>query len=174
MTLPRRILGAALLMAVAACTSSPSVPPGSCPKVAVLGELGELVRFRPGAGRDLTDIEFQAKFSSFAFGCRYDKEAVSVEVDLELEASRGPAMAAGRTTFQYFAAVTNPAGEIVAKETFNAEVEFKGNTTRLVVADELVQRIPLLDRSTGPSWNVLLGLQLTDEQRDWARRRQTR
>jgi hypothetical protein len=42
------------------------------------------------------------------------------------------------------------------------------------MADELIQRIPMLDRATGPNWNVLLGFQLTDEQRDWIKRRQTR
>ena len=174
MRLPIRVLGAALLLAVGACSSTVPPPVGGCPKVAVLSDLVELVRFRPGAGRDLTDVEFNAKFSSFAAGCKYEKNSVTVEIDVEIEAGRGPAMNQGKTAFQYFAAVTNPAGEIVAKEPFNAEVEFKGNTTKLVVADELVQRIPLIDRDSGPNWRVFLGLQLTDEPRDWARRRQAR
>lgn len=174
MNRPVSVLGAILLLAVGACSSTVPPPAGGCPKVAVLGDLAELVRFRAGGGRDLTDVEFSAKFSSFAFGCRYEKDSVTVEIDVEIDAGRGPAMSQSKTAFQYFAAVTNPAGEIVAKEPFNAEVEFKGNTTKLVVADELVQRIPLIDRTTGPNWSVLLGMQLTDEQREWARRRQTR
>lgn len=174
MTSSTRALAAALLLALAGCSSAQPAPPGGCPKVAVLGELAELVRFRPGAGRDLTDVEIEAKFSTLAFGCLYDKQSVSVEIDIEVEATRGPALGPGKATFQYFAAVTNPAGEIVAKEPFDATVEFKGNTTRLVVADELTQRIPLVDRNSGPNWSILLGLQLTDEQRDWIRRRQTR
>src|SRR6185295_7434347 len=118
-TLLLRVLGATLLLATAACSST-KVPPESCPKVAVLGELAEFVRFRPGQGRDLTDVELEAKFSNLAFGCRYDKQSVSVEIEIEIEAARGPAMSQNKSGFQYFAAVTNPAGEIVAKEAFNA------------------------------------------------------
>jgi hypothetical protein len=170
-----RALATALLLAVAACSSSSqAVRPVNCPKVAVLNELSELVRFRPGPGRDLTDVELQAKFAGLSFGCRYEKTAVSVEFDLEIEAMRGPALAAPKAEFQYFAAVTNPAGEIVSKETFDAEFEFKGNTTRLVLGDELVQRIPLIDITTAPKWSILIGLQLTDEERDWVKRRGAR
>lgn len=169
-----RAVGAILLLTLAACSSTQPPPPGGCPKVVVLGELAELVRFRPGAGRDLTDVELQAKFSTLASGCRYDKQSVETEIDIEVEATRGPALGPGKTSFVYFAAITNPAGEIVAKEPFDAALEFKGNTTRLVVADQLTQRIPLVDRTSGPNWTILLGLQLTDEQREWIRRRQTR
>jgi len=173
-TLFFRTFGAALLLAASGCSSSQVAAPDACPRVVVLNELSELVRFRPGRGRDLTDVEIQARFSGLSFGCRYDKEAAQVQVDVEIEAQRGPAMPASKAGFQYFAAVTNPAGQIVAKEIFDAEVEFKGNSTRLILADELVQRIPMLDRGTGPNWRVLLGLQLTDEQRDWVRQRQAR
>lgn len=168
-----RILGVAAAMAVAACSSS-SGPTPACPKVAVLSDLAELARFRPGPGRDLTDVELQAKFANFAFGCRYEKDSVVVEVDVQIEATRGPAMASNRTTFEYFAAITNPAGEIVAKESFSADLEFKGNSTKLVVADVLAPRIPLVDRISGGNWSILLGLQLTDEQRDWMRRQRGR
>ena len=160
-------------MAVAACSSS-STQNAACPRVAVLGDLSELVRFRPGAGRDLTDVELQAKFDNFAFGCRYDKDAVVVEIDVQIEATRGPALPANRTSFEYFAAITNPAGDIVAKEPFAADLEFKGNTTKVMVADELAPRIPLIDRTSGANWSILLGLQLTDEQRDWIRRQRGR
>ena len=44
--------------------------------------------------------------------------------------------------------VFEKAGEVVAKEIFDADVEFKGNATRVVVADELTQKIPLIDRNT--------------------------
>ena len=169
-----RLLAVGLFVAVAGCSSSQSTTPDACPRVVVLNELSELVRFRPGQGRDLTDVEIQARFSGLSFGCRYDRDSAQVQVDLEIEAQRGPAMPANKAGFQYFAAVTNPAGQIVAKEIFDAEVEFKGNSSRVILADELIQRIPMLDRSTGPNWSVLLGLQLTDEQRDWIKRRQSR
>lgn len=140
----------------------------------VLNDLSELMRFRPGSGRDLTDVEHQARFSGLSFGCRYEKDAARVEFEVAIEVQRGPSMPGNRAGFQYFAAVTNPAGQIVSKEIFDADVEFKGNQTRVIMADELVQRIPMLDRATGPNWSVLLGLQLTDEQRDYIKRRQTR
>jgi hypothetical protein len=169
-----RVLGAALLLAVAGCSSSQPAAPEACPRVVVLNDLSELVRFRPGPGRDLTDVEHQARFSGLSFGCRYEKDNARVEFEISIEVQRGPSLPTSKASFQYFAAVTNPAGQIVSKEVFDADVEFKGNQTRLVMADELIQRIPMLDRATGPNWNVLLGFQLTDEQRDWIKRRQTR
>jgi hypothetical protein len=169
-----RLCAAALLPTLAACSvfnSSSTAPTVACPRVAVLSELAEMVRFRPGPGRDLTDVELEAKFSGLSYGCRYDRQAVNVQIEVELEAARGPAMAASTGGFQYFAAITNPAGEIVAKETFDTVVEFKGNTTRLVISDELAQHIPLHDRTTAPNWSVLIGLQLSDEQRAWMKNR---
>ena len=89
MNRPVSVLGAILLLAGGACSSTVPPPAGGCPKVAVLGDLAELVRFRAGGGRDLTDVEFSAKFSSFAFGCRYEKDSVTVEIDVEIDAGRG-------------------------------------------------------------------------------------
>lgn len=175
MTRPSHLLAAAALLTVAACSSTPTPSAlTACPRVAVLSDLSTLTRFRDGPGRDLTDVQIEAQFSGLAFGCKFDKDSVTIEIDVQIEATRGPALAQPKARFEYFAAVTNPAGEIVAKEPFVAEVEFKGNVARLVVADELAQRIPLIDRASSPGWSVLLGLQLTEAEAEWARQRKAR
>src|SRR5688572_25720437 len=99
-----RPLGVVLLLATSACsafTSTSSTPSAACPRVAVLNELAELVRFRPGPGRDLTDVELEAKFSGLSYGCSYDRQSVNVQVEVEIEMARGPAMAQGKDGFQY-------------------------------------------------------------------------
>jgi hypothetical protein len=170
-----RPLAVSALLALGACSSTPPQSAQlSCPRVAVLNDLSHLTRFREGPGRDLTDIVLEAQFSGLAFGCKFDKQSVTVEIDVQIEAARGPALPQSKARFEYFAAVTNPTGEIVSKEPFTAEVEFKGNTTRLVVADELAQRIPLLDRASAAGWSVLLGLQLTEAENEWAKQRKAR
>lgn len=175
MTRPSRLLAAAALLAVGACSSSqPPSAMTACPRVVVLSDLSTLTRFREGPGRDLTDVQLEAQFSGLGFGCKFDKQGVTIDIDVQLDAARGPALAQPKARFEYFAAVTNPVGEIVAKEPFVAEVEFKGNTTRLVVADELTQRIPLIDRASAPGWSVLLGLQLTEAEAEWVRQRKAR
>ena len=43
-----------------------------CPKLYVLADAGSLVRFKPGPGRDITDILFEGNVADFTGTCEYD------------------------------------------------------------------------------------------------------
>src|SRR5688500_5409169 len=65
--------------------------PLACPRVAIVGDASEVTQFRPGAGKDLTDIRSRAALLDFTGGCEYDRTGVTVNLNLILAAERGPA-----------------------------------------------------------------------------------
>ena len=62
---------AGLLVALAGCGLFDKEPPKPCPLALVLKDAGEVVRYRPGAGRDLLDVVYHASFGRNSLECRY-------------------------------------------------------------------------------------------------------
>jgi hypothetical protein len=157
------------LAALAACSRAELST--DCPRVVVLQDLSRFVQYRDGPGRDLVDVTLEGAIVGLSPACRYDRRGVALEIRVQIEARRGPANAAGKGAFQYFAAITDPDGQILAKQIFDTDVEFRGNVTRVAIDDEIAPQIPLADRKLGAAYAVLLGFQLTEEQIGRGRRR---
>ncbi len=58
---------------------------------------------------------------------------------------------------------------IVAKETFAADFEWADNRTRVGRVDQWEPHIPLKSNFDGPSYQILVGFQLTEAQLAWNR-----
>ena len=67
--------------------------------------------YRPGPGRDLTDVTFEIEMRDLAYECNYDfddaGDSVRVNFNILFLARRGPAAENGRVEVPYFSAVTN-------------------------------------------------------------------
>jgi hypothetical protein len=141
----------------------------------VLKELSQLIEFREGNGRDLNDRQYELTFSGLASTCTYDKTGVTVDITVQILAVRGIAGKDPKIKSDYFAALVNSAGDVVEKQPFAAEVEFKPTSKgRVLLTEELVQRIPLKERAQGPGYSVLFGFQLTEAQLDYVHKVQGR
>ena len=96
--------------------------------------------------RDIIDILVEADMSNLRAECEYDDLRVDVETAFEIIAVRGPKAETNRVITVFFAAIINPNGKVIAKETFESRVEFPQNRRRVGVREQVVQQIPLTAR----------------------------
>lgn len=137
----------------------------ACPTVDALDGARELTRFK-GAGRDLTDMEFQAHVGNLAADCSFDDDTRvgSIDLDIVFRAQRGPAGSAGEHKFGYFVAVIDPDGGIAARTPFSVEVSFAGGATETAESERLALDIPTAENTALASYRVYVGMELTKEQ----------
>ena len=167
-----RCAAAATAAALAGCALFDDDPQPPCPRVFVLAEAEEVLQFRSGPGRDLTDIQFEAEITGLKSGCEYQEEGfVDVGVTMSFALSRGPAAEGDVGHFEYFVAITSPRETIIAKQVFALDVEFPGGAPRGAVTDDLTQRIYFRPFADASLYRILVGFQLTRDQIDYLRSR---
>ena len=148
--------------------------PPVCPRAGILKDAAAVTKFRPGPGRDLTDVVYQARLVNLKATCKYGKKGVTVEMTVALIAERGPAIRTSKATLEYFVAITGPDGDILAKELFATPVTFPNNVTRARVADELQQIIPLARGASAANHRIIVGFQLQRDELEYNRQRPRR
>ncbi len=165
------LLFAALL---AGCTSQQDATSALCPTGGIVPDANLLVQFRDGPGRDVTDVIVQAQVVDTRITCEYAKgrnakPAVTLDLQIAFAAERGPAERTRRVRLPYFVAILDGERNIVAKETFAADFEWADNRTRVGRVDQWEPHIPLKSNFDGPSYQILVGFQLTEAQLAWNR-----
>jgi len=138
-------------------------PPIPCPRAVTVADAASLTRF-DGTGRDLTDVLFEAEIAQIASACEYDDGAVDVTVQVQFVALRGPADQQRRGDFDYFVAIADAGQTILARESFDATIEFPGNKTQAGVVEELEQHIPLRADEPGAGYVIYVGFVLTPDE----------
>src|SRR3546814_6814364 len=62
-------------LGLAACRSKkPNLP--SCPRVGILGDAQKATQYRPGPGRDLTDVTFQTELLDYNGECSFEEKQI--------------------------------------------------------------------------------------------------
>lgn len=166
MTRRRAVALAAVAIAaagVAACGSkTPSRP---CPPVLIPREAGTLIKFRPGPGRDATDVLYEVRIADFVGTCGFARNgAATVDIKVALDVRRGPAENTGRADFAYFAAIPRYFPAPAGKQTFPVTVAFTNTPGRLVAQEEIRLVLPLRPEDRTEDYEIFLGLQLTPEE----------
>jgi hypothetical protein len=168
----RTVLIGAGLMSLAGCSlfsSKKPLPP--CPPVLILSDAARITKFRPGPGRDLTDVESEAEIIAFTGGCTQDAKGITMDLQLGFDVKRGPA-AQGRTTeLTYFIAIPKFYPEEQAKAVFTLPVTFPAGVDQARVTDDQVTlRIPMQPKDTVDDYLIYLGFQTTPEELEMNRR----
>lgn len=158
----------AVLALLTACSSNNDAAP-ACPLVAAPGDVAKITRFRDGPGRDLIDVVAEAQIADAAVQCDYDRSGVTVQLQLAILGTRGPADTSRTAAFDYFVAIADPQGTIVAKEIFPVSFSFE-NRQRVGQIENLEQRIPLANRADGAAYKIVVGFQLSPAELEWNRR----
>lgn len=142
-----------------------------CPNFLILGQGDKLVKFLPGPGRDVTDVQFEANIIDFAGSCEHDAKGVLVELNIAFAVKRGPANKERRADFSYFVAIPKfyPAKE--GKNVFPIAVGFQPNQNRVIYRDVIDMQIPLKPKEVGAHYDVYLGFELTQAELDYNRNR---
>lgn len=170
--LPRAAAPLAAALLLAACASGP--PPETagfgCPRVGIVRDAASATTFRPGPGRDATDVQARAEILDYRGNCSYDRDgSLDVELDVAIGAERGPALAGERLPVDYFVAIVDGAQNVLAREAFRVDIDFAGQRAASAV-DQLGQRIPLPRGVDGRNYEILVGFVLSADQLAWNRR----
>ena len=154
----------ALALPLASCVLFVDAPP-ACPPVAIMDQAKRVTLYRPGPGRDLTDVAYQVGSQDLAYECDYDFDDignhVTVNVNILFVAERGPAAEQGRIEIPYFVAVTDPNRTILTKRRFLVTLEFEDHAVRGQKVEELAQIIPFPKDANGSDYKSFIGVQLT-------------
>jgi hypothetical protein len=161
------VLGLSVLAILGACSSEDeSLGTVICPQAYMVKDALRSTDYAPGGGRDLIDIRYNAQIVDIEWACIYqpDEKYVDVEVQFFVRALRGPASDEPQTTFPYFVAVADPAGDILAKQVFGIDVSFPGNSLEIGHIETVRQRIRFPTLASAASYTIFIGFQLTPEQ----------
>lgn len=143
----------------------------SCPTAAIVRDLATVQKYRPGGGRDLTDVSLNAGLARLTGSCVYRSDGVEVEMKLAVIGERGPAFDGTAAPLEYFVAIAGPDHNIIAKQVFATTLDFSGGRNRTGSSEELVQRIPLPKGADGSLYSIAVGFQLTPEELEQNRQR---
>lgn len=170
----RRLVSAAALIGVAFAASSCSLmkkeeaPP--CPRVSILSDASKMTKFRPGQGRDLTDVVATAEIGAFTGSCTYKDNAVEVALQVSIDAERGPAAQGSQVDMAYFVAIPAYFPSPRAKAVLPVQVGFTPESNKVRFTDEeVVMTIPLKAGEQGANYEVFLGFQLSGDELDYNR-----
>lgn len=168
----------ALALVVGACSTygtplegifGEATPP-SCPDVRILSKAVSKTNFVDTSGRDLTDIDAEARLADFQALCLEDIDGetgvgnVTVELTTAFQAVKGPANRTGSSSFSYFVTLIDEEQNILSKNVFDVGVGFEGNTFRKIVFDEpVILKIPIKPPLRGAMFSVYIGMQLSEE-----------
>lgn len=169
LTLPICISALAAFI-LSGCALEP-VPP--CPEIRIDSNTSTLTKFKPGEGRDITDVMYQAEIISFEGNCRFDDDGVEAVMDIEMMVSGGPAVEPESIDLFYFVAIPRFFPEPAGKKIFSRQYKIPTGGPRRERLTESNVRIfiPLEDKLTAAGYDVYLGFQLTDEQLQYNRQR---
>jgi hypothetical protein len=163
------------LAGLSACASKEEVV-AQCPQGGIAPDANVVVQFRDGPGRDITDVVLQAQVVDMRIDCQYAKgktakPSVSVDLQVAFKAERGPAERSRKVRVPYFIAIVDPSKSIVTKEVYFVDFEWTDNrpVTGAIVGD-YSPFIPLASNFDGPSYQILVGFQLSEAQLDWNRK----
>jgi hypothetical protein len=143
----------------------------ACPQAMRVQDASSLTRFRPGAGRDRTDVLFQADLGKVDIACSPSKSRVDVDLTMAIVVTEGPALKNGTANVGYFVRLMDPSGRIVQGRNFNADYKFAGNRTREGSSEQISLTIPLSEGAEGGAYTIAVGLLPTPEELEYNRRR---
>lgn len=146
----------------------------ACPDIRIDRDTAKLTSFAPGAGQDITDIQFEGQILAFNGDCGWDPKTRTIDVKMKVlfEITRGPALKGLDGQFQYFVAVPEFYPSPAGKQVLSVPFKFNdGNLTTVNVRDEEVRiRIPLGTDKKSSDTPVYIGFQLDNKQLEFNRK----
>lgn len=140
----------------------PELPPG-CPRAVVADDAGQLTRFS-GAGREPSDVAFEAEILEVTGTCGYDDDVVDIEMQVQIAARRGPAGTGDEVALKYFVAIVHSDKTILARQAFDASIELPEDQSGNGIIEEIDQTIPLREDETGEDYVIIVGFEMTPDE----------
>jgi hypothetical protein len=170
---PLLLLAAALTLGGCSLFRGSNPPP--CPKVSVLADAATFTRFRPGEGRDLTDVVLEGEVTGYSGACTYDKEKkqLTLTLQVKIDLIRGPAATSLTLPLEYFIAIPSFFPKPEAKRVLPLNVIFPSVGDRVHIVDNEVDIVlPAKDLAKDVEKDVVyIGFQLSQSELEYNRQR---
>ena len=148
----------------------------ACPRAAILGDAADLVRYRDGGGRDLTDLVLAGRILGVSGECKPGATArqLTSSMQVSFELTRGPAMGRREADVSIFVVVSE-GDQILDKKLFPVRAVFPANidTVRLTT-DPVPMVLPISPEKSGAAYALTAGFQLSPGELELNRSRPTR
>jgi hypothetical protein len=175
----RFVLGALGIMAALALSGCGDARnqrlPVACPRPGILAEGADLTRYRPGAVRDLTTLEWDARLSGISGGCNPGNKNRSIDVTMtaNFAIERGAGTEGRVVDLPWFVAVVDARDErILARHSFVDRILFARNETRMNAESAPVSlSLPVGEGRRGTDYKIYVSFDLTPEDLALNRRR---
>jgi predicted small secreted protein len=148
-----------------------SVPDGAvpCPPVSVMDDLRTMIEFQDLSNPSPKMETGRASIRDVASRCEVVDGELAVHMDIAIDSTLGPKARWKESdkpsfAFPYFVAVTGAQGGILAKEIFAVSLSYDAKQNELSQTESITQHIPLNEDGSVPSYSVLVGFQLSEEQ----------
>ncbi|HYM33635.1 MAG TPA: hypothetical protein VEU47_20210 [Candidatus Cybelea sp.] len=145
-----------------------------CPRASILGDASQVVLYKSGEGRDVTDITYQGEVTALAGECEFSSKGkvINMTVTITLVATRGPAASGDSVQLPFFVSVIDKRQQrVMNKAVFESPIPFKDNRRRSGVAEQIAETINVEQGRTSADYEILVGLQLNEEQLEFNRKR---
>lgn len=151
---------------LSACAVLRGEPP-VCPRISILAGTDEITIYKPGRGRDLTDVEFTARILRAKTKCELDEDERLITADnrFTIIAERGPAAKNRQVEFPLYVALTRTNKQMVDKRQYPLLVKFPEGIERVEIHEGVDGTKVYLDKGEqGDHYEILLGFQLSRHQ----------
>lgn len=156
---------ALIVLALASLVGCVHDPRGPCPISGILSDAETMTAFA-GGGHSPADAAAKVTLSNIRLTCTNNptRQRLDASVSFTVALERGPAGKSAPVTVPYFVAVSRGGKVILAREAYNHT--FGSGSGATASARETIERvrIPLADKTTGASYEVVVGLILTPDQ----------
>ncbi len=149
-----------------------------CPDYWVVADAASVVKFRDGAGRDLTDVNYEGEIVDVKLACtsNVDKRTrtgiMEVDVTVLLNAQRGPANRDRKARFDYFIRILDRNKKFLKGQNLSTGITFPGNKTRLQFTTQpLTLELPISPKWGPTYYRIFAGFKLTREELDFNRKK---
>ena len=142
-----------------------------CPEYRILSDASRIVQYRDGQGRDLVDVNTDARILDLAMECitSVDNETKSGNMEVDVKVSfgvnRGPANATKEVLLPYFVSVIDRKKNVLYHEKFLLSGRFVGNQSVMTFLGQTVKlELPLTSKISSRNYMIYVGFLLNREQ----------
>ncbi|MCR9222319.1 MAG: hypothetical protein NXI21_19015 [Alphaproteobacteria bacterium] len=135
-----------------------------CPDIRIPQDTERLTRFRPGEGRDITDVRLEAEVAFLSGECEVEDDAIEMRFPVAVAGQRGPANEDGVSDVTLFVAVARPDRTILSRRELPLRLTFPGNKVRVIAREPLSIEIPKQETEGARDFLVFLGFALSREE----------